>query len=67
MFFVDDGHVIGTLVTVTFGDRAGKTLFTLRQTGFDRREDRDTIKGSWPSILDAVGRVVAARASGGRP
>jgi uncharacterized protein YndB with AHSA1/START domain len=56
---VDDGHVVKTQVVITFEEREGKTFLTLVQTGFDRDEDRDGIEGGWPSILDALERVVA--------
>jgi uncharacterized protein YndB with AHSA1/START domain len=55
------GHTMETTVTLTFEDRDGKTLLTLVHTGFERREDRDAIQGGWPSILDALERVVASR------
>jgi uncharacterized protein YndB with AHSA1/START domain len=48
-----------TKVTVTFQERDGKTLLTIVQTEFERREERDMIEGGWPSILDALERVVA--------
>jgi len=59
LLMVDDGHTVHTRVTVTFEDRDGKTLLTIRQTGFDRVGDRDGIQGGWPSILDALELVVA--------
>ncbi len=65
MFMVDDGHTITTMVTITFEERDGKTLLTLRQTGFEREQDRDGIEGGWPSILDALERVAAAKLAGG--
>jgi uncharacterized protein YndB with AHSA1/START domain len=61
LYMVDDGHTVRTTVTITFEDRQGKTLLTIRQTGFDREEDRDGIEGGWPSIFDALERVVATR------
>lgn len=61
LFMVDDGHDVETTVTVTFEDRGGKTLLTIAQTGFERKRDRDGIEGGWPSILDALERLVAAR------
>ncbi len=66
LFMVDDGHTVETTVTITFEDRDGKTLFTIRQTGFERKEDRDGIEGGWPSIFDALERVVASRLKGAR-
>jgi uncharacterized protein YndB with AHSA1/START domain len=64
MFMGRDAGSVETTVTVTFEAREGKTLLTIQQTGFERAQDRDDIQGGWPSILDALERVVAARASG---
>jgi uncharacterized protein YndB with AHSA1/START domain len=68
MIMGDGGPTIGTAVVVTFEVRDGKTLLTITQTGFERETDRDDLQGGWPSILDALERVVAARAAdrGGR-
>jgi uncharacterized protein YndB with AHSA1/START domain len=55
----EDGRNVDTTVTVTFEDRDGKTLLAIVQTGFERQQDRDMIQGGWPSILDALERVVA--------
>jgi len=57
---------VDTTVAVTFEDRDGKTLLTIAQTGFDRQEDRDMIQEGWPSILDALERVVARKDGSGR-
>jgi uncharacterized protein YndB with AHSA1/START domain len=62
MFMGKDAGNVETTVTVTFEARDGKTLLVIRQTGFEREQDRDDIQGGWPSILDALERVVAARA-----
>jgi hypothetical protein len=40
-----------------------KTLLTIVQTGFERKDDRDGVEGGWPSILEALERVVAERRS----
>ncbi len=64
MFMVDDRRTIETTVTVTFEDRDGKTLLTIVQTGFDREQDRNDIREGWPSILDALERVVGSGAGG---
>jgi uncharacterized protein YndB with AHSA1/START domain len=58
MFMPEDGRIIRTSVTVTLEVRDGKTLLTIVQTGFEREPDRDAIQGGWPSILDALERVV---------
>lgn len=65
MFMGEDGRSVHTTVTVTFKNRDAKTLLTIVQTGFERQQDRDVIEGGWPSIIDALDRVVAARASVG--
>ena len=57
------GQDFGTNVTVTFEERDGKTLLTIVQTGFERKDDRDGVEGGWPIILDALERVVAERRS----
>ncbi len=67
MFMVEDGLNVHTTVTVTFENRDAKTLLTIVQTGFERQQDRDVIEGGWPSILDALERLVAERLSLGGP
>jgi len=59
------GQDFGTNVTVTFEERDGKTLLTIVETGFERKEDRDgvEVEGGWSIILDALERVVAERRS----
>jgi uncharacterized protein YndB with AHSA1/START domain len=59
MFQGKYGGSFDTTVTVTFEDRDGKTLLTIVQTGFEQQEKRDMIRGGWPSILDALERLVA--------
>lgn len=59
------GTSFNTRVTVTFEERNGKTLLTIVQAGFDKPEERDIIKGGWPSILDALERLVAGKAERG--
>jgi uncharacterized protein YndB with AHSA1/START domain len=57
-----DGTSFDTGVDVRFEEEApGRTRLTILQTGFPTRELRDEIAGGWPSILDGLGRVVAAR------
>ncbi len=63
MVIGNEGRSFDTRVIVTFEERAGKTLLTIVQTGFELREDRDGIEGGWPSILDALERVAAVRAA----
>jgi uncharacterized protein YndB with AHSA1/START domain len=57
------GQDFGTNVTVTFEERDGKTLLTIVQTGFQRKDGGDGVEGGWPSILDALERVIAERRS----
>ena len=57
------GQDFGTNVTVTFEERDGKTLLTIVQTGFQRKDDGDGVEGGWPSTLDALERVIAERRS----
>jgi hypothetical protein len=56
------GQDFSTNVTVTFEERDGKTL-AYAQTSFERKDDRDGAERGWPSILDALERVVAERRS----
>lgn len=56
------GGSFDATVTVTFEERDGKTLLTIVQTGFESREERDMIQGGWPSILEALEKVL-----GGQP
>lgn len=60
MYLADEGRSFDTKVTVTFEDRAGSTLLTIVQTGFERPEDRDLIERGWPSIVEALARVVTS-------
>lgn len=59
MHLPDEGHTVHTTVTVTLEDRNGGTLLTIHQTGFQRERDRDGIRDGWPSLLEALQRVVA--------
>jgi uncharacterized protein YndB with AHSA1/START domain len=60
-----DGTSFDTDLEVTFEEEApGRTRLTILQTGFPTTRLRDEIAGGWPSILDGLGRVVAARAAG---
>lgn len=48
-----------TIVEITFADRAGKTEFTLRQTGFASVESRDGHKLGWTSQIDRFAQYLA--------
>ena len=66
-----DGTSFDTEVEVRFEEETpGRTRVTILQTRFPTRQLRDEIAGGWPSILDGLGRVVAARSgasgAGGR-
>ena len=50
-----------TLVTVTFAERNGKTLMTMRQAPFQSDSERDSHVGGWNSTFD---RLVEQLASG---
>ena len=60
MFKGKYGGSFDTVVTVTFEDRDGKTLLTILQREFESGEERDMIQGGWPSIIDALERIVGA-------
>jgi uncharacterized protein YndB with AHSA1/START domain len=49
-----------TQVTVTFEDRAGKTLMTLRQAAFETNESRDDHRTGWSSSFDRLGEYLSA-------
>jgi uncharacterized protein YndB with AHSA1/START domain len=60
-----DGSSFDTDLEVTFEEEApGRTRLTIVQRGFPTRRLRDEIGEGWPSILDGLGRVVAAGAAG---
>jgi uncharacterized protein YndB with AHSA1/START domain len=60
-----DGSSINTGMQVTFDHQDGKTLVTIVQTDFPTAQRRDEFASGWVSILDQLGRVVTARATGG--
>lgn len=60
----DPSWRVDTKVIVTFEEQVGKTLVTIVQTGFEREQDRDMIRDGWPSILDALERVVRSKEGG---
>ena len=60
-FTMPDGSSFDTDLDVTFEPRDGKTLLTIRQSGFERESDRDDHQGGWPGFLDRLEQVVARR------
>jgi uncharacterized protein YndB with AHSA1/START domain len=58
-----DGSSVDTSMEVTFVEEAGGTRLTIVQRGFPTAEVRDEFGDGWPSILDGLERVVAARAT----
>jgi uncharacterized protein YndB with AHSA1/START domain len=59
-----DGSTVDTGMQVTFEEENGRTRMTLVQSGFRTSALRDDFEGGWASILDGLGRVVAARVGG---
>jgi uncharacterized protein YndB with AHSA1/START domain len=55
------GRSVDSMMTVTFQERIGKTLFTMLQTGFESEEVRDAFKDHVPGVLEGLQRAVAAR------
>jgi uncharacterized protein YndB with AHSA1/START domain len=56
-----DGSSVDTGMEVTFQEHDGRTRMTIVQSGFPTAEARDEFADGWPSILDGLGRAVAAR------
>ncbi len=56
-----NGSTIDTETEVTFDEDDGGTRLTIVQRGFPTAEVRDDFSGGWGSIIDGLGRVVAAR------
>ena len=56
-----DGSSVDTGLLVTFEEEDGGTRMTILQSGFATDRLRDDFAGGWPSILDGLWRVVAAR------
>jgi uncharacterized protein YndB with AHSA1/START domain/DNA-binding transcriptional ArsR family regulator len=56
----DDTPGHETLITVTFEDRAGKTLIALRQAAFETIESRDDHRTDWSSAFDRLGECLSA-------
>ncbi len=59
-----DGSSVATAMQVTFEQEDGGTRMTIVQRGFATAELREGFAGGWPSILDGLARVVAARVAG---
>jgi uncharacterized protein YndB with AHSA1/START domain len=59
-----DGSSLDTGMEVTFQEEHGRTRLTIIQRGFPTPETRDQFTGGWAGILDGLGRVIAARATG---
>jgi len=59
-----DGSIVVTGMQVTFEADDDRTRVTIVQSGFPTAERRDEFAGGWASILDELGRVVAARVTG---
>jgi uncharacterized protein YndB with AHSA1/START domain len=58
-----DGSRVDTGMQVTFEEERGGTRVTIIQRGFVTPQLRDDFTSGWASILDGLGRVVAARAA----
>ncbi|HYZ19250.1 MAG TPA: SRPBCC domain-containing protein [Gaiellaceae bacterium] len=58
-----DGRRLNTTMRVTFEPEAGATRMILIQSGFPSAQLRDEYGQGWTGILDALGRVSAARSS----
>jgi hypothetical protein len=51
----------GSGIEVTFGEQDGRTPVTIAQGGLPAARVRGEFAGGWASILDGLGRAVAAR------
>jgi uncharacterized protein YndB with AHSA1/START domain len=51
-----------TLVTVTFEKRGGKTMMTLRHSGFESKPARDSHHGGWTSCIERFARYMTPTA-----
>jgi uncharacterized protein YndB with AHSA1/START domain len=60
-FHLPDGRTFDTTLVITFEAKQGKTLLTIRQSGFATEQDRNDHQGGWPGFIDRLERVVAAR------
>ena len=59
-----DGSSLDTGMEVTVVAEGGRTRLTIVQSGFPTAEARDEFAGGWASILDGLGRAIAARVTG---
>ena len=59
-----DGQTLDTEMEITFELENGKTRVTLLQTGYPTASMRDSYKGGWSGIFDALTGVVAERTAG---
>jgi uncharacterized protein YndB with AHSA1/START domain len=61
MMTMPDGSTVDTGMEVVFQPEDGGTRLMITQRGFPTPRLRDEFAGGWASILDGLGRVVAAR------
>ena len=68
-FAWDEGPpaAVETLVTITFEERAGKTIQTFHQRPFGTVERRDSHVGGWTSAFDKLAAYAATLAKEHRP
>jgi uncharacterized protein YndB with AHSA1/START domain len=59
-----DGSRLETGMEVTFAEEDRRTRLTIVQSGFPTAEVRDEFTQGWASIVDGLGRTVAARVTG---
>jgi uncharacterized protein YndB with AHSA1/START domain len=59
-----DGSTVETAMEVVFEAVGAGTRLTIVQRGFETATARDELERGWPSILDGLERVVAARVGG---
>lgn len=56
-----DAASFDTDFVVTFRRHGNRTLFTMKETGFQTAEKRDGFLGGWPYFIDALELAVAKR------
>jgi uncharacterized protein YndB with AHSA1/START domain len=64
MYIAEWNRTVAFTETITFEEQEGKTLVTIVQEGFEEEADRDAFLSGTPDFLDALQRVVEARAAG---